>query len=839
MKSSSISKYYKIFYSIFFLFALTNCSVTKYLEEDQYLLYKQTIKGNKKIGKDEILSLFREVPNRKIFGTRPYLYAYYVGRTKLDTAKLNNQREEIITEYREKIDKIDTSITGKQKKKRIKKIGKLRDKRDKKIDKVDLKLKEGNWLMRVVGEPPSIFDTAQTNYNVRQATFYLNSKGYFLNNVEVIIDTNGRDVFETYNIVENQPYRLRDIKYVIEDPIIDSIVKNNLQNAEIKAGKRYQEANISAERDRINNLLKHTGYYDFNTQYILVEIDSTIGDMNMDVRYIVHNPPNKSRHPRYLIDEVIFNTQVSGMKERETSLDTVKYEGITYIYKKDNFSKKILNKKIKLHKGDFYDQTSIQQTQRRLAALDMYKFININFEKIEADTINDTIPQKLVAHIRTNNLPKFQMTEEGGVNVSSVGFIPGPFGSLNFKSRNTFRGFELFEATLRASVMGQAALTDPTKAYRTEEYNGEIALSFPQFFFPTRLRFIMEEYAPRTRFSLGYNRVVRPEYNRNNLRSAMNYIFNTNPFVQYNISIVDLNLINTDYGNKGIEGDSFRVYLNRLAQSGNNLRTSFGRSFVSSINGTFTYNNNLSGGNIKSRFVKVFLESGGTTMNLVKNSPALERALNSPEMSDTIRIFGEQLKTFRFFKINTDFRFYIPVNKSTFAMRFNLGYAYAYDFSKVLPYEKYFFMGGSNSMRAWLPRRLGPGTFTQTSTRFIPEQPGEIMFEMNYEYRFNMIGFFDGAFFVDAGNLWMARKEKGQDGIPGREGVEFDITKAWKQLAVGTGFGLRLNFSFLILRLDLAVKTFAPRPNRGSEFVLFTPRGLQEPRLNIGIGYPF
>src|SRR5690606_16960457 len=152
-------------------------------------------------------------------------------------------------------------------------------------------------------------------------------------------------------------------------------------------------------------------------------------------------------------------------------------------------------------------------------------------------------------------------------------------------SRNTFRGFELFEATLRASVMGQAALTDPTKAYRTEEYNGEIALSFPQFFFPTRLRFIMEEYAPRTRFSLGYNRVVRPEYNRNNVRSAMNYIFNTNPFVQYNISIVDLNLINTDYGNKGIEGDSFRVYLNRLAQSGNNLRTSFGRSFVSSING--------------------------------------------------------------------------------------------------------------------------------------------------------------------------------------------------------------------------------------------------------------
>ena len=789
------------------------------------MLDKQNIKGNKKIGKDELTALFKKKPNRKILGTRPYLLSYYIGKSKLDTAKLQKKREETIQKYGQKIAAVDTSSSNKKRNKNLKKIERLREKRDKKVDKIDVKLREGNWLMRVVGEPPSLFDTTNTNYNVRQMKFYLNSKGYFLNDIESKVDTNGRYVTETYTIEEGEPYKIRQIAYLIPDTVVDRLVKENMKETKLQAGKNYEEGNFSEERDRINRLLKENGYYDFSTQYIVVEIDSSVGTREMDVRVVVRNPANKNSHPRYTIDKIIFNSDVT--RARQEKWDTTNFEGIHYIYKKDNFSKRILNKKIRVKPGDFYTQSKIYLTQRQLAALDMYRFININFDKIEPDSLADTVRYKLIANIRTSPLQKFQTTEEGGVNVSSIGFVPGPFGSFSFKSRNTFRGFEIFETTLRASVMGQAGISDPNIPYRTEEYDATLSLSFPQFFFPTGLRFKMEDYAPKTRFTAGYSLVNRPEYRRGNIKTSMNYLFNPSPTTQWNISILDLNFISSDIKDNS-EGREFDRYLKNISARGNPLINTFRNSVVSDMNATYTYNSNLSGGNIKSKFYKFYVESGGTLLNLYEKIPSLRNKLND----SNITIYNIPLQTYKYFKVNTDVRYYFPVKKNTFAMRFNVGFARPYGSNNpVLPYEKFFFMGGTNSMRGWQVRRLGPGTYKDTVNPYRFEQPGEIMLEMNYEYRFKIISFLEGAVFSDIGNLWTFRND------PTRPGSQFKINRFYEQLAVATGVGMRLNFTFLILRLDLGVKTIDPSAE-GSNFVLTNQR-LRDYRLNIGIGYPF
>lgn len=797
------------------------------MKENEYLLYKQTINGNKKISKDVLTPLFKKKPNRHVLGTTPYLYAYFVGRSKLDTAKTNRKKEKLIRSYATKLGKIDTTgLSPKKKAKKLRKIERIKIRRDKKLDKINLKLKEGNWMMRSVGEPPSVYDTSSTNYNLRQIRFYLNSKGYFLNKVTAKIDTQKRRIFETYTIVEGSPYTLKSIEYEVADTAISRVLQINSKAVMVKEGENYDEDKLSQERDRINRLLKENGYYDFNTQYVLIDIDSTLGGRQMAVRIVVRNPPNQAAHPRYTIRKIVFNTDIS--RNAEEIKDTVFFNGIYFIYSKNNFSKKILSQKVRMHAGEYYIQSKIQLTQRQLAALDMYKFININFDKITSDTAKNG----LVANIRTSELKKFQTTEEAGVNITSAGFVPGPFGSISFKNRNLFRGFEIFETNLRASILGQAAVLDPTNVYRSEEYNANVSLSFPQFFFPTKLRFKMEDYSPKTKFIAGYTLVRRPEYVRGTLQTSMNYIFSKGQFTQYTFALFDINYINTPH-----KSDAFNAYLIDLKNRGNNLVNSFGKSIVTDINASYVFNNNQLGSNKMSRYMKFYAESGGTTLNLIRNIPVVKESFISG--TDSLK-WAKGLKTFRYFKLTTDFRFYFPVHKkNTFAMRFTAGYARAYDAQHILPYEKYFFMGGSNSMRAWQTRRLGPGNFVNVDTISQPgkaiyykfEQPGEVMFEMNYEYRFKIIGFFDGAAFVDAGNLWSLHRDSS------RPGAEFILNKFYNQLAVGTGLGLRLNFSFLILRLDLAVKAVDPA-QPGSNFVLLRS-GYKDPRLNIGIGYPF
>lgn len=295
-----------------------------------------------------------------------------------------------------------------------------------------------------------------------------------------------------------------------------------------------------------------------------------------------------------------------------------------------------------------------------------------------------------------------------------------------------------------------------------------------------------------------------------------------------NLSLLDLNILNTTR-----LAPEFDSLLTNLQSQGNNLLNSFRKSFVSDVNLTFVYNtNSFLGAPKKAQYLRLALESGGTSINLFPGQQKLIR-----------NTFGD-LQFFQYLRWNIDYRKYWPVGaRSSFVARVNTGSVYSYGVNSVPPYEKYFFAGGSNSVRAWLPRRLGPGSSAPrlTPSNFSVEAPGELLLESNLEFRGRLFQFFGDvnyALFLDAGNVWSLPTSENY--APG----DFRWGEFARQIALGTGFGLRYDLSYFVLRFDFGMKVYDPYQQKFvlKDFNWNKPFNTSQPNylnFNLGVGYPF
>jgi outer membrane protein assembly factor BamA len=299
----------------------------------------------------------------------------------------------------------------------------------------------------------------------------------------------------------------------------------------------------------------------------------------------------------------------------------------------------------------------------------------------------------------------------------------------------------------------------------------------------------------------------------------------------FTFALADLSLIDT----RNISSE-FQQELDKSDSLGTSFHRAFEPSFVSSMYLKTIFDFNQYGIYQKnSSYLRTFVESGGTFFN-VYGTKFLE---------------NDSLENYQFIKLNVDYRKHIPlpVQGGVIAYRVNVGVGVPYGDNNILPYEKNFFAGGSSSVRAWGPRRLGPGSYSPLNEEgeidYNFEQPGEIILEASIEYRQKLIGFLDWALFFDAGNTWTIRDDVGDDGEVRRPGGKFE-RGFYKEIALGTGMGFRMDFTFLILRFDMGVKVYEPARPEGERWVLrdFKFGGLDGATdnsviLNIGIGYPF
>ncbi|MEZ4972084.1 MAG: BamA/TamA family outer membrane protein [Cyclobacteriaceae bacterium] len=820
-------KYFLIASSLSLL--LSGCLGTRYLNPGEKLLYRQEIDKPKGFRIENEKDLFVQKTNRRFLGLpiNTLVWMYYLGEKRYDPGKFVAKRDRVDKKYTAKIEK----TTNERRK------SSLQYKRQHKIDVLNGKIENGNTTMQW-GEKASVYDSSNIQLSAERINDYLFTRGYFEAETTTTTKVSGpkkRRVSVVYHVNPKAPYFYDSVSLNVEDPKVKTLLTQDQNASLIKKGDQFNQNTLNRERERIDAYLKDHGYFAFGRDYVEYDIDTAYGNYHqIAIRINVNNPARQSAHKQYRIDSILFVTDASAKPSTPNEKRQVRqYRDITYEYFKNEYSKRILSQRIFFHQDSLYSRTGTINTQRQLANLGMFKFVNINY---------DTSGGKFIANLFSSSLNRYSWSNEAGLTVTQ-GF-PGPYYNMSFLKRNLFGGMEIFELNGRIGFEGVASATNDGNFYRSIEGNVNASVTFPQFLIPLSedAQYRFGRLNPKTKALAGYTYSNRPEYQRETTTFSYTYSWENKRTTQYSLTVANLNIIQSRLDS------AFRALLDNLSTSqGNNIRLSFNPSFVSSMIFSMTWNPDNYGNVVSnSKFLRIQAESGGTLLNFY--TPGIVKR--------------ENLQLFKYLRVNIDYRKNRILDRNTvLAYRFNTGVGWAYGGGEVLPYEKYFFIGGSNSVRAWRPRRLGVGTVPPLLSEnpdqdglfdYSFEKPGEILVEGSVELRKKLFGFVNGAVFVDWGNVWSFRET--QPGIDPTEptsptwigSTKFRFDDFYKDIAIGTGFGLRFDFSFLVLRFDVGIKVRDPARPEGERFVLdklkfFRPFGVQnEPVIyNIGIGYPF
>ncbi len=810
----------------------SGCLGTRYLKPGEKQLYKQEVTAPKGFQKEGLSDLFVQKTNRRLLGLpiNSLVWMYYTGEKRYNQEKFIKKKEKVEQKFDNKIAKATSP----------KKKSAIQYKKQRKIDLLDKKIEEGNMFMQW-GEKAAVYDSSEVALSAERLTDYLFTRGYFDAEVEPEITTydtpfKKRLVTVNYILTPNGAYFYDSISFGISDKKIMSLLEETKNKSLIKSGDKFNQDILNKERERIDFLLKDEGYFAFSREYVDYDIDTTFGERHqIALRLNIENPVRSSVHKQYKLDSVIFitdaNTLVSNNERGKRQVSP--YRDITYQYYKNEYSKRILSQRTFLHRDSLYSRSNTINTQRQLANLGMFKFVNINY---------DTSGGKFIANLFSSPLNRYSWSNEAGLTVSQG--YPGPYYNTSLLKRNLFGGLEIFELNGRIGIEGVASATTADNFYKSIEASINASITFPTFLFPLSedATYRFGKYNPKTKLSAGYTFSDRPEYRRENTNFQYTYSWESKRTTQYSFTLANLSIIQSALDS------TFRSQLENLQQTqGNNIILSFNPSFVSSMIFSMTWNpENYGNTSQNSKFLRISAESGGTLLNFY--TPGIVERNN--------------LQLFKYIRLSADYRKNRILNKNTIlAYRFNTGVGYGYGEGGVLPYEKYFFAGGSNSLRAWRPRRLGLGSAPPPLSEdpvkdglfdYSFERPGEILLEGSVELRKKLFGFVSGAVFVDWGNVWSFNENLGNvdpsepNRAPWVGSTKFQFENLFKEIAIGTGFGLRFDFSFLVLRFDMGIKVHDPAREEGDRFVLnkfkfFKPFGTnKEPVIyNIGIGYPF
>jgi outer membrane protein assembly factor BamA len=701
-------------------------------------------------------------------------------------------------------------------------------------DKSSLTWRE-TWVQN--GQPPAILDSAQIKVSEEQIKKFLFTKGYFNAKVKdsVAISKNKKKASVYYKLNGGIPYQINDIQYKVEDPTLEYFILQDTIHSIIKRGMRYDADILGKERDRIAKQQRNDGYYKFGTEFIFLLVDTNLEgnrvNVEINVKKFAYHPDDNAdtllyiNHVRYHINNIYIITDYDIFNRNKQYADTAIYNGVTFLYnKKLLFRKKDIDSKIFFYKGELFNNDRVEETYSRLSSMKAFKSVNVNFKQDDkkSDYINSYV---LMSPAYKQNFA----IETDGTNTSGN---LGVEASVVYQNKNIFGGSELLEIKLKGGLIAQKNFaTDNTgtnintvffKGFNTVQFGPELNLNFPKPLFPFTLIKFYKNAAPKTTLSTSFNFQQNSLYSRALTSLSYGVQFNGRKYIKHGIVPFEANLI------KAYLSPGFTEQL----KTDNNLflSTSFKSHMTTVSRYTFIYNNQstVQADQYKTfSYLKFDLESSGNILrglynvtNQPKNALGQYTILNVP--------FAQ------FLRFDADYRVYKAVRKlGRFVYRITGGMGYALQNLNALPYEKSFYGGGPNDIRAWQARSLGPGSYKAGASDPYNDKIGDIQIEMNFEYRFKIYKWLNGAYFIDAGNIWLRQKD------PLRPGANFEFNRFYKEFAVGTGLGLRADFSFFILRIDGAYQTIDPSEDEGHRFVFGKYKFGNMFNLNFGIGYPF
>lgn len=757
---------YCIVLSLFFVFG---CSNTKYLPEGD-LLYtggtvtvKDTIlnKKDRKALESELETLLRPKPNKQILGLKPKLWFY--------------------------------NIAGEPKKQKGIRY----------------------WLRNKVGEAPVLFSKVDLEYNASVLRNFAENRGYFKTRVSTDSTVKDKRVTAEYIVIPKKQYKIKSVTFPQDSSEIAKVISKTSRRSLLKVGNPYDLNVIKAERERIDARLKEKGYYYFNPDYILAQVDSSKGDHEVKIKLKIKEETPVKATVAYKIDKILVypNYSLSNDSAVYRKKDRKQYNDFTIIDTADTFKPRVFDRTIYFKKGDLYNRKDHNLTLNRFVNLGTFNFVKNEFKE------SDSIKNALDSYYYLTLLPKKFIRVEVLGKTNSASYT-GTEINANWNNRNFFRGAELFTV----SVFGGAdfQLSGQNSGKNIYKLGAETSLTWPRFITPFHIEG-NSEFVPRTKATLRYEYQKRTQlYALNSFNTSFGYLWKENIRKEHQFNIVDITYVSpnnvTPEYLEDIEEDAS---LGRVIEK----QLIFGPTY------SYTYTNTM-----QKRKKNTFYFNG--ELDLAGNITGLVTGANIKK-NDTIKIFDVPFS--QYVKIKADLRHYLKLGKeSELASRIILGAGFAYGNSNTLPTSKQFVVGGTNSIRAFRARSLGPGSYKAevTSSDYVPDQSADLKLEFNTEYRAKLFSIVRGAVFVDAGNIWLLNAD------PNRPNAE--ITKDFmKQIAVGAGAGLRFDLSFLVLRTDLAFPLRIPYLPEGQRWVIddinFGSGSWRKENLifNIAIGYPF
>ncbi len=675
------------------------------------------------------------------------------------------------------------------------------------------------WMKNKLGEPISLIDTVKVNESRVLMKKLLRNKGYFNVVVNPEIRYGKRKSKVNFKINKNKPYYISEVSYKTSFSRINHFLKNIMEESLLISGDLYDIDVFEKERQRLVNELKNHGIYYFHKDMVFFELDTTKRKHEIDVLVKLNPVDNKKFVNSYMIKNVYIHPDYSFvLADTNLKVDTFQVEQLKIItHDIGHFNWDHIERNIVLSPGQKYRFSDYSEyTYKNLAGLGIFNYIDIVFEDIKSDSVF----KEMDCHIYLKSAKSQEMGLELEGNTGTgiqEGRALGTALKYSYRNKNLFRGAEILNLNLHGGLETQ--IDKGASLVNTVNFKAQVRLDVPKIIGPISRYKVGKRFSPKTHFDISYDYQYRPGYlTLNTSNISFGYDWNEDINKKHVLNPIVINYLQSEY-----EGN-----LENLVNTNQQIKNSLEDQWVIGTKYNFIINNQIIKPNSHFGIYHFSADFSGNAIN------SFSRLMG---VSDQIKVFGVDYSQYAKFEV--DLRQYFNFNRKRFLVfRFNVGAGFAIGNSSVLPYVKQFFLGGANSMRAWRARTLGPGSYFNQDILDpdkIIDQTGDFKLEANAEYRFNFSNVVKGGFFVDVGNIWNLKKD---DLRPGAE-LKSNLTDIKNELAVGAGFGLRLDFSFFVFRTDLGVKIYDPIL---LDYIEQSDDNLENynfMNINFAIGYPF
>ncbi len=781
-----------------------SCGVVRHTPDGSYYLQKVEVKADHSTPKEQRIpdytfeSYLRQMPNKRLLGLNFYVWAYNLANPEKD-----------------------------------------------------------NWWTRLlhrIGQEPIYLSESLTKRGCENLKVFMNSQGYYSSTSTFEIDTTRRRkrAYVRYSVEQNKPYTITSHNYKFRDTLIRGIILHDTIHSLIKVGDVFNATVLDKERERIASWMRENGYYNFSTGNIEYIADTLQGNRRVALTTIVkqylagydqQGAPIMKSNMRYRINDVNIipdfdPTVIMSDTAYLSRIDTTQYRGINVIFEghESNVRGKVLRQAVPVYANTYFNSKLVDETYSNLMSIGYFKSAKLNFTELSADDVvgdsillrkYNRIDTPIATHSPVGNLscnvlctPALTQSVKLEAEGSSTTSFYGLSLTAGYQNRNIFRGAEAFDIAFTTGYEYMKA-EDATKR-KASELGVAAGLSFPRFIIPYLSTSFPLALQPRTKIETSVNYQDRPYYTRTLASASWNYSWRNSGSSSFTVRPIDINLIDVESLDSDFYDDLNNDY----------LELSFQTQLLAGLSFNYTYNNQLKKRN--ATLLRYNIETSGNLINTFEHMLD-EPATSSPE-GDVYHIFGIPYAQYVRTDVNISHKIMLGKVTAIAARLYSgVGVTYGNSENSLLPFDRLFYVGGSNSMRGWSPRTLGPGSTYSGDTTYSEEFPnkvGDVKLEANIELRFPISGSIHGATFLDCGNVWYGSDKLTDDA----DGV-FHFNSFYKQLGLNTGLGLRLDITFAILRLDWGIQLHNPNRAEGNRWI--KKFNWNDTALNFGVGYPF